>query len=237
MLPQGFISWYMDYLSNRYFAIKYKNQVSSFFPVLSGLPQGSVMSPAMFVSFMSQCVCTYSYQLSYADDITCIVVHKQGNNHVEEFEKAIHEMEEQIAKLNLSINKPKCQFLKVGKSSNFDVSNEVLTKNNYPVFTDNICILGITFNSKLTWNQHFNNIQAKANRCLFVLWQLKPFFNTNTLATMYFSVIRSVLEYCNVVFTGATQADQSKLNSVQCRAHNAICSWSCNCGILPNLRL
>ena len=163
---------------------------------------------------MSQYNCNKSFQLIYADDINCVVVHKQGNNHVEEFVQAIHETEEQIDKLNLSINKAKCQFLKLRKSTNFDINSDFLVTNNYPNFINSICILGITFNNKLLWNIHFDNICMKANRCIFLLHQLRPFFNQRNLVTIYFRVIKSILEYCNAVFTRATQADQSKLNSV-----------------------
>ena len=234
-LPHGFISWYMDSLSNQNFVMKYNSLHSSPVQVLSGIPQGSVLSPIMFSCYMSQIICTKSFQLTYADDITCVVVHKQGNNHTLEFIEAMIEMEEQIAKVNLSINKKKCQFLKLSKSSSFNISDEFLTANDYSNFTDTICILGVTFNAKLSWNQHFDNIHLKANKRIFLLRHLRPFFNSTNLATIYFSVIRSILEYCNVVFTGATFADQSKLNSVQCRAHNAICGWQCNCSIFPNL--
>ena len=57
-------------------------------------------------------------------------------------------------------------------------------------------LLGVAISSDPTWNEHVENIVAKAEKRVYMLYQLKRVgIGQHDLVTMYVSVIRPVLEY------------------------------------------
>ena len=62
-------------------------------------------------------------------------------------------------------------------------------------------ILGVTFRQELKWNDHIDNITAKAAKRLYLLRELKRAgVSCNDLVLFYCSPIRSVLEYACMLF-------------------------------------
>ena len=57
-------------------------------------------------------------------------------------------------------------------------------------------ILGVTFRQDLKWNDHIDNVTAKAAKRLYLLRDLRRAgVSCNDLVLVYCSAIRSVLEY------------------------------------------
>ena len=78
-----------------------------------------------------------------------------------------------------------------------------------PVTIDNQCIeqtshakiLGVTISSDLKWNNHVDNLLKKCNKRLFLLVLCKRAgLQLSHILDIYISIIRSVLEYCCVVW-------------------------------------
>ena len=61
------------FLSNRLFFIKIGNYLSNIFPIHIGLPQGSVLSPTLFILFVNDFIDEYPIRFKFADDTALIV--------------------------------------------------------------------------------------------------------------------------------------------------------------------
>ena len=74
--------------------------------------------------------------------------------------------------------------------------------------------------SYLTWNKHFEKIVAKAGKRVYMLYQLKRAgTGQHNIVTIYFSVIRPVLEYaCSVWHTNLNKHLTESIETVQKRA-------------------
>lgn len=74
--------------------------------------------------------------------------------------------------------------------------------NNLPLFrSDNVTDLGVTFDVKLDFSLHVNNTISKAYRKLGLLKRkTKDFKNIHALKALYFSLVRSHLEYCSIIW-------------------------------------
>ena len=65
--------WFKSYLSYRQQCVCLKGSFSTFFPVLSGVPQGSILGPLLFLIYINNLFSTVhaSNALSFADDTKC----------------------------------------------------------------------------------------------------------------------------------------------------------------------
>ena len=62
------------------------------------------------------------------------------------------------------------------------------------------CFLGLTINENLNWKSHLNKVSNKISRTLGVMNRLKHFLTTDTLRTIYNSLILPHLNYCILVW-------------------------------------
>lgn len=78
--------------------------------------------------------------------------------------------------------------------------------------------LGLILSSNLSWDEHIEHICVKANQSLNVLNALKYKLDRSTLEKLYFSFVRSKLEYGSIVFDNCSKHSEELLDSVQYRA-------------------
>ena len=64
------IDWFIEYLTDRKQAVKYKNTTSSYLPITCGVPQDSILGPMMFIMYINDLTdyLTYCKASLYADD-------------------------------------------------------------------------------------------------------------------------------------------------------------------------
>ena len=80
--------------------------------------------------------------------------------------------------------------------------------------TKSMNVLGVTFDSKLTWHIHVANAIAKAKKSLFALRLLKRYFNNKDMRLLLDSHVYSVLYYNANVWLTPSLASSLKQNSL-----------------------
>ena len=74
---------------------------------------------------------------------------------------------------------------------------------------------GLTLSSNLSWRAHIFKIYQKASKKLNLLKPLKYNLSRYTLEVLFKSLVRSSLEYANVVSDGCSESDNNLLESLQ----------------------
>ena len=75
--------------------------------------------------------------------------------------------------------------------------------------------LGLVFCSDCTWHDHFEHIKAKAWARINVMRKLKFQLDRKSLQIIYFSFIRPLLQYGDVVWSNCTLYESNELENIQ----------------------
>ena len=232
--PSIVIKWMSDYLKNRTQCVRIGEVESDVVEVTSGVPQGSILGPFLY----SFATATYSplgnhcHVLKYADDTSLVfpLFKASDNKHVVEEHRHLLQWS---AENGLKMNVKKCNALAIRKP-NISRSITLPLPPDIQV-VDTIRILGILFNDRLTWTSHVNFIIKKCSRLLFAFRTIRLTVPSSKLKLLYFTLVRSVIEYCAPLLTGLSSFDSHRLECLQNRFHKLICSTKCDTGCLPPL--
>ncbi|GFW09032.1 probable RNA-directed DNA polymerase from transposon BS [Trichonephila clavipes] len=196
----------------------------------AGVPQGSVLSPLLFLIFMNTIhhhIHPVTKIACYADDIA--VWHSY--NDITESEKALNTTLNGIAawaeNLKLTIkadNTNYCIFStdrrhRSSFNANIKIHSSQIKKVDLPTY------LGVTLDPELRFSKH---IEQTANKALGKLNILRKLSGTSwgsrsqTLKSTFCTVIRPDLEYATPIWTPASISVKRKLDSVQHRAAKII---------------
>lgn len=193
----AFVNWLNDYLIGREQRVKLGTVRSNIAKVTSGVPQGSIIGPFLFAVYMS----TYkpcnlhSYVVKYADDVVILLpVFKNAYQDQSVIRTEMVHFESWCSKYGMFINKSKTKvltvnFSKLAISNVSDFVNVTVLK-----------FLGLHFNSKLTWTNHFEYVARKVSQRLYILRVLKNILSHDELVLVFNAVIRSLMEYASPVF-------------------------------------
>ena len=229
-LPYPFVKWICSYLTNRTQLTRVNNTLSNAASINSGVPQGSILGPALFniVLGLLKPISTSTCMVKFADDNTMsIPVFYSTNNVIPELNNVINFSDEN----GLVLNYLKCHYIFISFKPNCNsIQVENITEKN------SVKILGVHFTNDLKWDLHFSHIVKKANQRFYALRILRPYLNNNDLKTAYYAFIRSLLEYCSPLFVGINQKLCVILERVQTRFHNLLCNINCNCNSLVCLK-
>ena len=164
------LDWIRDFLSDRYQYVSVNGKESSKIPVTSGVPQGSVLGPVLFIYFINDLPSVIDcISRIFADDTKAYKDIKCINGH-ETVQNSINAMVEWGEKWLSYFNTDKCKSMHLGKTNpnhvysmkNGDVTNNLST-------TDCEKDLGVYVDNNLNFTEHIICTVRKA-RNMYMLY-------------------------------------------------------------------
>ena len=204
-----------SYLSNRRQYVEIRGHRSYSFEATSGAPQGSNLAPLIFLLFINDICCDISSNvLLFADDLKLFRVVENQSDCLT-LQEDLKKVQTWCDKNNLPLNTEKCFVMTYTNKLNpvhFEYKLDNVAIGRSETFKD----LGITFDTKFSFANHIEGICAKAMKMLgFIMRNSKYFNNSQTLKTLYFCYVRSVLEYGSIIWNPIYNKYIDQLESVQ----------------------
>lgn len=197
-----------SYLNSRIQIVSINGHHSTSFRVTSGVPQGRILGPLLFINDLQSLVKSAKLLL-FADDTKCQQAISDSNDCqvLQNDLKLLCEW----SKTNLSFNDKKSILLRFNPSTsvNYHINNKQI------ISKDCHRDLGVLISSDLPWSNLYSLIVSKAYKTLVALSvALSPLQQSQQL---YLSLVRSQLTYCSSVWKPYLLKDITLLESVQRR--------------------
>ena len=197
---------FISYLTNRKQAVKIGNQVSEFSLIETGVPQGSVLGPLLFLIYVNDLplISNLFSSCLFADDTTLIFENVDKTDLITSCNIGLEKFSEWCRANRLAVNPAKTNsmlFSNVLKSE--DIHNRIYLNNSNVQHASSVQFLGVEIDKKLKFKNHINNITNKISKNTGILYKLRSSVPTNTLVCIYRSFVESYLNYCPLVFGNA----------------------------------
>jgi hypothetical protein len=205
------IDWIKAFLTERKQLVIVDGCQSETCDVLSGVPQGSVLGPLLFLLYVNDLPAQIVSNCSlFADD--ALLYNTRDNCRI--LQEDLCKLESWSHNWQLSFNPSKCSVLTIGESNSqqifFYAGVQLQIVSSHPY-------LGIELSFDLKWSKHIDKIEAKANRLLGMLARVLKSADTKTRMVAYNTLVRPVLEYGCQVWDPYLKKDIKKLEKIQNR--------------------
>ena len=190
--------WFASYLRNRKQFVSIDNFNSSTKLICTGVPQGSVLGPLLFLIYINdlhKCV-KYSKTYHFADDTNILLSNRSLETLAKRMNQDLKNLTQWLKANKLSLNVKKTELMifrpskkKIDKSIKFKLDGKRL----FP--TESVKYLGVLLDEHLQWNKQIKHVKTKLSRAIGILSRLRHNTNLNVLKIAYHSIFGSHLQY------------------------------------------
>ena len=217
------LNWTHDFLRNRRQKVAVNGEESNWSNVLSGVPQGSVLGPVLFVVYINDLPETvHSTVKMFADD-TKLFSDTSLEENYRELQDDIHTLTSWAKEWQLTFNAAKCKVMQLGKR-NID-RKYYMMQDGEPVELETTKLekdLGVHIDDELKISQHTEIQVNRANKLLGLLRRSLTYLDEVSVCILYKSLVRPILEYSHSAAYPKFQKDKKLLEGVQRRATKMI---------------
>ena len=218
------VKWIGSFLTNCSQHVVVDGQLSVAALIISGVPQGTVLGPILFLIFIndiSLCV-TNSIIRCFADDTRIMRAISQTLD-MQLLQQDLNSVTQWSARNNMSLHEDKFEFLShaVNRSNplhqlpfTFEVYQYATSKGTLsPV--QQLRDLGVTIRSDLSWTAQIKTMANKARQKSALVLSVFHTRSPTVMLTLYKSMVRSLLEYCCPLWNPNKVSDIQELEGVQ----------------------
>ena len=219
------LTWLHNYLTNRHQTVVIDGQHSYPAKVISGVPQGTVLGPILFIIYLNdlQSCVKHSVISSFADDTRI----KKSINRTEDTQLLQSDLDSAITwseENNMLLHQQKFELI-IHTSDPKNPLHELPFQTEYKQYhtADGSLIspqptvkdLGITISSDLSWSPHIKNIAEDSKK--ISNWILSVFFDrsANTMLPLYKLLVRTKVEYNCPLWNPSKIEDIKRIESIQ----------------------
>ncbi len=216
------LRWVKEYLNERSQIVSVNGSKSDSGQVISGVPQGSVLGPLLFVIYINDLLDEIATDgLLFADD-TKIFRQILTRNDAEELQSDLNKLEEWTKTWLLRFNTDKCHVLTLGKLENIMYTHRYTLGGNELEHVFEEKDLGVFVDSELSFDEHIATKVKKANQIVGLIRRSFDYLDDKMFVKLYTALVRPHLEYAQCVWSPHLKKHQRLIEKVQMRATKLI---------------
>lgn len=216
-IPNTLLKWLEAYLVGRKQNVVLDGLNSSYVSVLSGVPQGSVLGPLLFLIYINDLAVNISSSVRlYADDC-CVYRDITCEADSELLQNDLSSILSWCQTWQMTLNLNKCNLVRFTNKRRPLLTEYFLGGTSLSVVLQ-YKYLGVLFSSELSWNSHVNYLSSKASRTLNFLKRNFRQAPAKLKETLYMANVRPILEYACTAWDLYTKTSIDELERIQKRA-------------------
>lgn len=197
ILPTSYFNLFKSYLSERQFQIKVGEEKSNDFPIASGVPQGSVLGPMLYVLYTSDLPTTQNTITgTFADDTAILASHHDPIVASQYVQDHLNLLQQWLHRWRIKVNETKSAqvtfTLRKGSCPPVNVNNVEIPQ------TNEVKYLGLHLDNRLNWKTHILKKQKQINlRIKEVNWLIgrKSRVSLENKLLIYKAIIKPIWTY------------------------------------------
>ncbi|XP_076061759.1 uncharacterized protein LOC143037434 isoform X1 [Oratosquilla oratoria] len=213
------LGWTSNWLKGRKQRVVLNGKTSGWKSVASGVPQGSVLGPLLFIVYINDIDHGLKSTVSkFADDTKLCGVANDHSNQLD-IQEDLDKLQQWSEKWLMKFNTSKCKVMHLGKNNSkydYKLFGNSLTK------VDSEKDLGVIISNDLKSSKQCISASEKANKILGLIARSFDFKSPSLINKLYKSLVRPHLEYAVSVWSPNLIKDIDRLEKVQRRATKLI---------------
>ena len=213
------LQWIKHWLSNRRQRVSVNKTFSDWGEVNSGVPQGSVLGPVLFLVYINDIDLGLISKLSKFADDSKLAKNVNCDMDRDALQQDLDRLDEWSQRWQMQFNVDKCSVIHLGhknkqfsyKLGNHELRNSVQERD-----------LGVIVDSTMKWSEQCNIAVKGANSTLGIIRRHIKSRNKDIIVKLYKSLVRPKLEYCVQAWCPYLKKDIDNIERVQHRATKLI---------------
>ena len=205
--------WMKSYLSGRTQVTSFPDLTSEVCETESGVPQGSILGPILFIAFtadLAEAVPDCKI-VAYADDAVLLVSANRLKTLGKKIESSLTQVQRWYTSNGLLINPLKTEFMVMGKGNKLDIAVSECNKSIKITSKEHMKVLGVVIDQRLSWENHVASIKTKtcnAIRCIARTSHVLPLKSRMLLTE---ALVKPHYNYCDVIYDGCSEKAKNNL--------------------------
>ena len=210
------LQWVESFLTNRVQYVDVNNNISEEVPVTSGVPQGSVLGPCLFIYFINDLPeVVKCLMMIFADDTKAYrPIYSIKDN--EDLQMSLDNLVLWTKKWLIGFNSEKCKVLHLG-SNNPKYKYTITNNDIISILKETTCEkdIGVYVDSNLNFDTHVTNTVKSARKLTGLLCRTISYKSPEVMLPLYKSLVRMILEHANVVWAPYKKKYVNMIEKVQ----------------------
>ena len=219
----AFLSILSEFLTDRTQRVCLDGCMSDTVNIVSGVSQGSVLGPLLFILYCSDMWSDLENSLiSYADDVTLLAIIPSPHDRdrvAASLNRDLHRIQSWSSLWGMKLNPSKTQSMIISRSRTGNPPHPVLYLDNSPLSSSpSLKILGVTFDTRLTFETQIRSMASSASQKVGIVRKGFGVFQDDNINKVSFTFfLLPVLEYCAAVWSSAAECHLKLLDRVLSR--------------------
>jgi Reverse transcriptase (RNA-dependent DNA polymerase) len=198
-LKEDIISLIKSFLSGRSQKVVIDGYSSTPIEVASGVPQGSVLGPLLFLIYINDLPDKLKSKCRLFADDSLLYRKILTDEDYKILQDDLREVMDWCCKWEMTLNLQKCEHMQLSSKrcpivSDYKLSDHQLSK------VTSYKYLGLHISNNLDWNKHINSVTAKANKVLYVTKLALGRASIPVKEAAYKTIVRPLVEYSSSVW-------------------------------------